>query len=75
MEPPTSLAREWGNGLKRRGGGSRCAGSGRCGEAVGRKNCRMGWLTRRRGRCPRAPARGTPPWNRQARWRVVWQPP
>ena len=34
MEPPTSLARWWDNGLKRCGGGSRCAVSGRCGDAV-----------------------------------------
>ena len=42
LEPPSSLARRWSNGLKRCGGSSRCGVSGRCGDAVGAKICRAG---------------------------------
>ena len=53
MEPPTSLARWWGNGLKRSGGGRRCGVSGCEGMWWDSKTRRMGWLTRRWGCCPR----------------------
>ena len=61
MEPPTSLVREWGNGLKRRGGGSRCGDSGRCGDAVGRYNALDGVADSAPGALPPGPRQGDAP--------------
>ena len=71
LEPPSSLARSWSNDLKRCGGGSRCAGSGRCGDAVGHRNSPDGVADSAPGEPrPWSPPRGRPPWNRHPRWRV-----